>query len=145
MAYYFLKQAGIKPESDLAACSFYEERQSETRSDEKDVVERVSSGEYDAGAVCQRTLDALEKNGTLAPGSVRVFYTPPSYSHCCFSAQGDMDADLAAKITEAFLSVDGNTPEGKAVLEGEACDAFVPGMLEGWESLEAVALEEGII
>ena len=47
--HYLLKEAGINPSKDLAAASFYEERQSPTRSDERDVVERVASGEFDAG------------------------------------------------------------------------------------------------
>ena len=54
--HYLLKEAGINPARDLAAASFYEDRQSPTRSDERDVVERVASGEFDAGAVSQRTV-----------------------------------------------------------------------------------------
>ena len=31
------------------------------------------------------------------------------------------------------------------VLEWEGCKAFVPGITEGWEALEVVAEEEGLI
>jgi len=145
LAYYFLQQAGIDPETDLAACTFYDERQSSTPSDERDVVERVSKGEYDAGAVCQRTLDVMQADGSLAPDSVRIIWSSPGYSHCCFTAHSDMDPALAQQITQAFVSITSQDGAGKAVLEGEACSAFVAGMLEGWDTLEKAAEQEGLI
>ncbi len=143
LAHYFLKQSGINPSSDLATCSFYEERDALSKFDEDDVIQRVADKEFDAGAVCQRTLDDLGAKGRLP--DLRVFWSSPSYSHCCFSAQGDMDRDLARKITEAFIAISDQDADGKAVLDGEHCSYFVPGMEEGWEFLEKAALEEGII
>ena len=52
---------------------------------------------------------------------------------------------MAAEIESAFLSVTADDPVGKAVLEGEACDHFVPGIQEGWELIENAALAEGLI
>jgi phosphonate transport system substrate-binding protein len=145
LAYYYLQQAGIDPDKDLAACSFYDERQASTASDERDVIERVLKGEYEAGAVCQRTLDAMQADGSLAPDSVRIIWSSPGYSHCCFTAHSDMDPSLAQQITEAFVSVTSDDAAGKAILEGEACSSFVPGMLEGWDGLEQAAEQEGLI
>src|SRR5215469_357978 len=51
LPYYFLQQLGLDPANDLAVCSFYDERRSDARSDERDVMERVRQHEYDAGAV----------------------------------------------------------------------------------------------
>jgi phosphonate transport system substrate-binding protein len=145
LPYHFLKQSGINPRRDLAACSFYEERQPNSRSDQRDVVERVQCGEYDAGAVGRRTLQALTQRGAVAGDSVRVFWTSPGYSHCCFTAQGDMEPEVYRKIAEAFISVDGNDPAGKAVLDAEGCSALVPGISQGWEILEKAAVEEGLV
>ncbi|MDH3598212.1 MAG: phosphate/phosphite/phosphonate ABC transporter substrate-binding protein [Candidatus Tectomicrobia bacterium] len=145
LAYYFLQQAGLDPEKDLAACTFYDERQSRIASDERDVIERVSKGEYDAGAVCQRTLDVMQADGTLAPDSCRTIWSSPGYSHCCFSAHSDMDPALAEQITQAFVSVTAENPAGKAVLEGEACSALVAGTLDGWDALEKAAEQEGLL
>ena len=66
--YFFLQQLGLDPGRDFAACTFFEERQSSARSDERDVIERVCRGEYDAGAVSQRTLDG----GTRGRGSLQT-------------------------------------------------------------------------
>ena len=152
LAYHFLKESGIDPKHDLSLFTFNEERNpgelsGDLRkfiSDEHDVIERVRSGEYDAGAVCQRTLERLEDRGTIPKGSVRIFWSSPGYSHCCFTAQGDMDDELARNITEALVSVDYSDAVGKAVLDGEGCGAFVPGTTRGWEALEKAAQEEGL-
>ena len=145
LAYYFLHQLGLDPERDLARCTFYEERQPSTLPDERDVVARVCQGEYDAGAVSQRTLEDLREAGTLAPDSLRVVWSSPGYSHCCFTAHSDMEPVLAQQITQAFTSIDSRDPVGKVVLEGERCRAFVPGITDGWDTLEKAAEQEGLL
>ena len=145
LAYSFLKESGIDPRKDLSANSFYDERQSGTKSDERDVVERVSSGEFDAGAVSQRIMETMAKDGTLPRDDVRIFWSSPGYSHCCFTSQRDLDPSLAAEIESAFLSVTAEDPVGKSVLDGESCDHFVPGLQEGWELIEKAAEAEGLI
>ena len=145
MAYSFLKDSGIDPRKDLSANSFYEDRQSDTKSDERDVVERVHSGEFDAGAVSQRTMETMAEDGALPRDDIRIFWSSPGYSHCCFTSQRDLDPSLAAEIEAAFLSVTSDDPVGKAVLDGEACDHFVPGIEVGWELIEKAAEAEGLI
>ena len=145
LAYYFLEESGINPGRDLAQYSFYNEREHTTASDERDVIERVRNGEYDAGAVCKRTLDGMSERGELAKNGIRVFWSSPGYSHCAFTVHDDLDQVLAQQITRAFVSVDSSDPIGKAVLDGEGCDSFVPGILEGWEALEIAAERESLI
>ena len=143
--HHLLKQAGINPAKDLSAASFFEDRASATRSDERDVVERVVSGEYDAGSVSQRTMEAMAGDGSLPRDQVRIFYSSPPYSHCCFTAQGDLEPSLAREIEAAFLSVTGTDAVEEAVLRGEACSSFVPGIQTGWELIEEAALAEGLV
>ncbi len=143
--HYLLKQAGINPAKDLSAASFFEQRDSKTRSDERDVVERVVSGEFDAGSVSQRTMETMAEDGSLPRDQVRIFYSSPSFSHCCFTAQRGMDASLADEIEAAFLSVTGTDEVEEAVLRGEACSSFVPGIDHGWELIEEAALAEGLV
>jgi phosphonate transport system substrate-binding protein len=145
LPYYFLQQLGLDPAHDLAVCSFYDERQGDAHLDERDVVERVGRHEYDAGAVSRRTIEALQAEGTLAPDSFRIIWSSPGYSHCCFTAHSDMDPALVEKITQAFVAIDAQDPAGKAVLEGEACKAFVPGITTGWETLEKAAEQARIL
>src|SRR6266446_3835839 len=146
LPYYFLQQLELDPAHDLAICSFYDERQGDAHLvDELDVVERVGRQEYDAGAVSRRTIEALQAEGTLTPDSFRIIWSSPGYSHCCFTAHSDMDPALVEKITQAFVAIDAQDPAGKAVLEGEACKAFVPGITTGWETLEKAAEQASIL
>ena len=145
LAYHYLKEVGIDPVQDLARFTFFDERQPNSLPDQKDVVELVRKGEYDAGAVSRVALDKMVADGSLAPGGVRIFWSSPGYSHCCFTAQGDLDRDLSEQITRAFVSMDYRDPLGKTAMDAEGCKAFLPGTTEGWETLEKVALEEGLI
>ena len=145
LAHYFLKEAGINPARDLGACTFFQERHATSQSDEKDVIERVKSGEYDAGAVSGRSLTSLQEQGVVAEDSIRKFWSSPGYSHCCFTAQSDMDPALYKKLEEAFESVDGNDPIGRAILEAEACNSLQAGITEGWEMMEKAAEAEGLV
>ncbi|CAI8037665.1 Probable ABC transporter phosphite binding protein PhnD1 [Geodia barretti] len=143
--YYVLKQSGLNPDKDLSAVSFYEERESRNTSDERDVVERVASGEFDAGAVSRRTLELMVEDGSLTGHPVRVFWSSPAYSHCCFTAQQDMEPQLVAQIEAAFLVITGSDEVERAVLEGEGCSSFVAGVEEGWEIIEDAAVTEGLV
>ena len=144
LPYSFLKDSGINPRKDIVA-SFYDDRSSDTKSDERDVIERVTSGEFDAGAVSQRVMETMAEDGTLPRDAVRIFWSSPGYSHCCFTSQSDLDPKLATDIESAFLSVTADDPVGKAVLEGEACDNFVRGVDVGWEMIEKAAEAEGLL
>ena len=145
LAYSFLKDSGLDPRKDLAATSFYDDRKSQAKSDQRDVVERVSKGEFDAGAVSQRAMETMAQDGTLPRDDVRIFWSSPGYSHCCFTSKRSLDPALASEIESALLSVTADDPVGKAVLEGEACDHFVPGTDIGWELVEKAAEAEGLI
>ena len=145
LANHFLKQEGIDPSKDLALATLWEERQNRNADSQRDVVERVLAGEYDAGAVSRTALEKMTAAGTLAPANLRIFWSSPGYSHCCFTAQSDTDPELSRKMTQAFVSMDYNDPLNKTAMDAEGCKAFLPGITEGWEVLEAVAEEEGLI
>ena len=145
LASYFLKEAGINPKRDLAACTFYEERHASTSWDIRDVAEQVMSGDYDAGAISGRGLKDLNSRGYAPPESVRIFWSSPGYSHCCFTAQGNTDPALYRQLEDAFVSIDASDAVGLAILEAEACDSLAPGISEGWDILEKAAEAEGLI
>ena len=142
---HLLKQAGISPGRDLEVASFFENRASQASSDERDVVERVASGEFDAGSVSERTMEAMTEDGSLPREEVRIFWSSPPYSHCCFTAQKELDPSLSKEIEAAFLSVTGSDDVESAVLKEEACNSFVPGVDAGWELIEEAAVAEGLV
>jgi ABC-type phosphate/phosphonate transport system substrate-binding protein len=109
------------------------------------VVDLVASGEYDAGAISGLTLRTLRAQGRFPDDRLRVFWSSPSYSHCCFTAQRGIDDAFADKITAAFVAMRYDHPEHREVLDLEHCTAFVPGTGEGFDTLEKAALAEGLI
>jgi phosphonate transport system substrate-binding protein len=145
LAYYFLKQAGIDPEKDLARATFAEERAAAGPAGEAGVVALVRSRRYDAGAVSKYALATLREQGQLQDGDVRVFWSSPGYSHCCFTAQREIDDALAQRITTAFTAMRFDDPEHRQVLELEGCKGFIPGTAEGYDILERAAEEEGLV
>jgi phosphonate transport system substrate-binding protein len=145
LAYYFLKQAGLHPEKDLARATFSEERTAAGPAGEAGVVALVRSRRYDAGAVSKHVLATLREQGQLQDGDVRVFWSSPGYSHCCFTAQREIDDALAQRITTAFTAMRFDDPEHRQVLELEGCKGFIPGTAEGYDILEKAAEEEGLV
>jgi ABC-type phosphate/phosphonate transport system substrate-binding protein len=145
LAYYFLKQAGLHPNTDLALATFSEDRRQDGPAGETGVIALVRSRQYDAGAVSAYTLRTLQEKGQMQAGEVRVFWRSPGYSHCCFTAHGDIDATVADRITAAFTTMRQDNPAHRQVLELEGCQGFVPGTAEGYDLLEAAAVEEGLV
>ncbi len=142
---HFLKELGINPGRDLASADFYDQRAPVKPSDELDVIARVLNREYDIGAVSGRVLDTLEPDDGVDIAALRVMWTSPGYSHCCFTARPDLPAAEAADFTATLAAVDDGDEAGRAVLKAEACRRLVPGIDDGWDVIEAAALAEGLI
>ena len=142
---YFLKQMGMTPSRSLGAADFYDQRTAQHTNDQVDVALQVLDRTYDAGAVSARTLDTLSDRHGIDSTDLKVFWSSPGYSHCCFTARPEIDPDEAAQVTAALVSVDDTDETGRAVLKAEACDRLLPGIQDGWELVEAAALEEGLI
>ncbi len=142
---YFLKQMGVNPSRSLAAADFYDEREAQHTSDQVDVALQILNRNYDAGAVSARTMETLSDRHGIDASQLRVFWSSPGYSHCCFTARPELDAAEASQVTAALVAVDDGDEAGRAVLKAEACDRLLPGIEDGWELVEAAALEEGLL
>src|SRR5262249_36265810 len=102
---HFLHQAGVQPPQEHAPPPLCEERPTPNADSQRDVVDRIVSGEYDAGAVSSTALERLHAAGLVALERVRIFWSSPGYSHCCFTAHSDTDRALSRQITHAFGSM----------------------------------------
>ena len=142
---YFLKQMGIHPTRTLAAADFYDQRESQHSSDQVDVALQILNRTYDAGAISARSFETLGERHGINTDELKVFWSSPGYSHCCFTARPEVDPAEAAQVTAALVSVDDSDEVGRAVLKAEACDRLMPGIEDGWDLVEAAALEEGLI
>ncbi len=133
----FLLAAKVDPDSDLKRIAFSGAHDA--------TVAAVAGGKVDAGALNISVWEKLVGEKKVDAAKVRVFYTTPPYFDYNWTVRADMPADLKKKITDAFLSLDPNTPEGKQILELQRATKFIPTRAENYGAIEAAAKNAGLL
>ena len=133
----FLLAAKVDPDSDLKRIAFSGAHDA--------TVAAVAGGKVDAGALNISVWEKLVGEKKVDAAKVRVFYTTPPYYDYNWTVRADMPADLKKKITDAFLSLDPNTPEGKQILELQRATRFIPTRAENYNAIEAAAKNAGLL
>ncbi len=133
----FLLAAKVDPDSDLKRIAFSGAHDA--------TVAAVAGGKVDAGALNISVWEKLVGEKKVDAAKVRVFYTTPPYYDYNWTVRADMPADLKKKITDAFLSLDPNTPEGKQILELQRATKFIPTRAENYNAIEAAAKNAGLL
>ncbi|TWI69964.1 phosphonate transport system substrate-binding protein [Pseudoduganella lurida] len=133
----FLLQAKIDPDSDLKRIAFSGAHDA--------TVAAVSGGKVDAGALNISVWEKLVSEKKVDTSKVRVFYTTPAYYDYNWTVRTDMPADLKKKITDAFLTLDPNTPEGKEILDLQRATRFIPTKASNYTAIEAAAQNAGLL
>ncbi|GGC02332.1 putative selenate ABC transporter substrate-binding protein [Pseudoduganella buxea] len=133
----FLLAAKVDPDSDLKRIAFSGAHDA--------TVAAVAGGKVDAGALNISVWEKLVGEKKVDAAKVRVFYTTPPYYDYNWTVRADMPADLKKKITDAFLSLDPNTPEGKQILELQRATRFIPTRVENYNAIEAAAKNAGLL
>ena len=86
------------------------------------IVRGVLNGDFDAGILKDTKVFAWQKKG------IRVLHSSSPLPPYNITAQSKLDADLKAKLTQAFLDLDINKPEDKKVITALSgkYDGFAP-------------------
>ncbi|SNT23159.1 phosphonate transport system substrate-binding protein [Noviherbaspirillum humi] len=137
MPRYFLLNAGINPDTDMKRVAFSGAHDA--------TVAAVSGGKVDAGAVNISVWEKLVTQNKVDPKTVRVFYTTPGYYDYNWSVRSDMNPALRQKLTEAFLSLNKNDPQGKEILDLQRATRFVPTRPENYDAIEKAARQAGLL
>ena len=122
-----------------------EERSPTVLSGELEVLEQVLSGSYDAGAISGPTLNKLISDETIQSEDIRIIWTSEGYSHCCFTAQPNIDLALLETLQKGFEEISAADPIGRVILREEACSSIVRGNPQGWEVIERAARDQRLI
>jgi phosphonate transport system substrate-binding protein len=133
----FLLAAKIDPDADLKRIAFSGAHDA--------TVAAVAGGKVDAGALNISVWEKLVAEKKVDPAVVRVFYTTPGYYDYNWSVRTDMNADLKKKLTDAFLALDANKPEDKAIMELQRASKFIPTKAENYKNIEAAAQNAGLL
>ena len=133
----FLLAAKIDPDTDLKRIAFSGAHDA--------TVAAVAGGKVDAGAVNISVWEKLLAEKKVDPGVVRVFYTTPGYFDYNWSVRSDMNPDLRKKLTDAFLALDKNNPQDKAIHDLQRASKFIPTKAENYSAIEAAARSAGLL
>ena len=105
----------------------------------------VASGKVDAGALNISVWEKFVADKKVDTTKVRVFYTTPPYFDYNWTVHSEMPAALREKLTKAFLELDKNTPEGKAVLDVQRATRFIPTKVDNYKGIEAAGRSAGLL
>ena len=133
----FLLQASIDPDKDFRRVAYSGAHDA--------TIAAVAGGKVQAGAVNISVWEKFVADKKVDTDKVRVFYTTPPYYDYHWSVSSDMPVELRNKITQAFLSLDASTPEGKEVLGLQRATRFVPTRAENYKGIEAAAKSAGLL
>ncbi len=133
----YLLAAHINPDTDLKRISFSGAHDA--------TVAAVAGGKVDAGALNIGVWEKLVSQHKVDPKVVRVFYTTPGFYDYNWSVRSDMNPALKQKITDAFLSLDASTPEGKEILTLQQASKFIPTKAENYDAIEKAARNAGLL
>ena len=132
-----LLQAGVDPDKDFKRVAYSGAHDA--------TVAAVAAGKVQAGALNISVWEKLVADKKVDVDKVRVFFTTPPYDDYNWSDSADMPAALRAKLTQAFLALDRQTPEGKEVLDLQRATRFVPTRPENYKGIEAAAANAGLL
>ena len=137
MPRYYLLAAKINPDNDMKRIAFSGAHDA--------TVAAVAGGKVDAGVVNISVWEKLIAAGKVDINKVHVFYTTPGYYDYNWSVRSDMNPELRKKLTDAFLALDKNDPQGKEILELQRATRFIPTKADNYEAIERAAHSAGLL
>jgi phosphonate transport system substrate-binding protein len=133
----FLLDANVDPDRDFKRVAFSGAHDA--------TIAAVASGKVQAGALNISVWNKFVDEKKVDTEKVKVFFTTPPYYDYNWSVHADMPADVRAKLEQAFLALNKETPEGKEILELQRASKFVPSKVENYKGIEAAAKSASLL
>jgi phosphonate transport system substrate-binding protein len=133
----YLLGAKINPDTDMKRIAFSGAHDA--------TVAAVAGGKVDAGVLNISVWEKLVAQGKVDPNAVRVFYTTPGYYDYNWTVRSDMNPEVRKKLTDAFLALNKNDPQGKEILDLQRATRFIPAKAENYEAIEKAAQNAGLL
>lgn len=143
---YFLKRQDVDPQRDLKLLRFDLDvgKHGDTGASEAAVLEAVTSGKADAGAVGDPFWAKALEERAVDGEKVRLLWTTPTYHHCNFTALDSLDPSRFEPWVEALLRMDYNNAKHRTLLDLEGLKQWLPAQTEGYHTLFEAVEEQGI-
>ncbi len=142
MPRFYVTEAGLDPEEDLAALNY-------SGSHDK-TWKLVEAGAWEAGALNANVWATRVEAGDVDLSKVDVFWTTPPYFDYHWVARPDLDEVYGEGVTErlnrALLNLDASRGGVQAeIMDAFQADRFIPTKDENYVAIEQVARQLGII
>ena len=135
---HYLRQAGLDTDRDLQLRSY-----AAGKAGDLEVLRALHAGDADAGMMGRPTWDRESAQGRVDPAVVGCVWQSAPYSHCNFTALGDLDPSLAQRFTDALLKMDHGDPRWRPTMDLEGLTSWQPGRTDGYDELAAaIAFED---
>ena len=135
MPEYFLDQAGLSSERDLAGPPGYSGSHDKT-------IDLVQSGTYEAGALNLQVWKARKEKGTVDLAKVTEIFTTPTYHDYHWMAGPKTNERFGPGFTDrlaaALTSLDGSDPEQARLLALYGAKRLLPTNAENYREIEQI-------
>jgi phosphonate transport system substrate-binding protein len=105
----------------------------------------VANKRVDAGALDETVYQKMVQDGKLDAAKAKVFFTTPPFFDYVWVARKGLDAKLAEAFSSAFLKLDANEPQQKAVLEILRAKKYVRASDGDYDRLRQAASDAGLL
>ena len=133
----FLLQANVDPDRDFKRVAYSGAHDA--------TIAAVASGKVQAGALNMSVWEKFVKDGKVDTSKVKVFFTTPGYFDYNWTVRADMPQAQREKLTQAFLSLDGATAEGREILDLQRASRFIATKAENYQGIEQAARSAGLL
>jgi ABC-type phosphate/phosphonate transport system substrate-binding protein len=140
---HWLREAGANPEfvrfdTDLG-------KHGDTGDSELRVVEAVTRGDADAGAIGDATWAALRIEGHPAVVDLEIAWRSQAYYHCNFTALPSLDPSWAAAWSEALLAMSYDDPTLRPAMDLEGVKRWLEADKDGYVELTDAMRRQGYL
>ncbi|MFT7115959.1 MAG: phosphonate transport system substrate-binding protein [Rhodoferax sp.] len=133
----FLLQANIDPDKDFKRVAYSGAHDA--------TIAAVAAGKVEAGALNISVWERFVADGKVDTSKVKVFFTTPGFYDYNWTVHADMPVAQREKLTQAFLSLDRSTAEGREILDLQRATRFVPTKVENYKGIEQAARSAGLL
>ena len=133
----YLLAAGINPDVDLKRIAFSGAHDA--------TIAAVASGKVDAGALNISVWEKFVADKKVDPTKVRVIYTTPAFFDYNWSVNSAMPEARRQLLSDAFLALSMDKPEGKEILTVQRASKFIPTAAVNYQGIEAAAQNAGLL
>jgi ABC-type phosphate/phosphonate transport system substrate-binding protein len=143
---HYLAEAGV-PLDQLGLVRFDTDlgKHGDTGDSELRVVRAVADGRAQAGAIGDPAWAQFRSSGVPETEGLDVIWRSPEYSHCCFVARPDLDADVAGRWLELLLGMSYDDPDLRHYMDLEGVKRWLPGDKSGYATLTEAMREQGYL